>query len=270
MIDQVILAQLVDIIKASVSSFIYTTLQNVPGDCREAMFKCSVHFNTEGVLDIVPSRSEFTKAIRGAIHDLPQTLCDVSYAIDAEYLVNERVETMRPETRYTAIGTATKQKSTEQVLPKPSSNQKHVRLTVAELKSHTDRKMPRKQDESMLVRTPELALPMADELELVGKGYTGKYAPLTSTNVSQLLLDDASHQSIIKEGDVILDSAFDEVEAFVQENSWFNDIYSYCATWDVKAKLSWKGAQAFHIECGSCHARNIGHQYSYRLIIMIH
>jgi len=48
MIDQVILAQLVDIIKASVSSFIYTTLQNVPGDCREAMFKCSVHFNTEG------------------------------------------------------------------------------------------------------------------------------------------------------------------------------------------------------------------------------
>jgi len=42
----------------------------------------------------------------------------------------------------------------------------------------------------MLVRTPELALPMADELELVGKGYTGKYAPLTSTNVSQLLLDE--------------------------------------------------------------------------------
>ena len=52
-----------------------------------------------GLLCISPSRAEFTEAIIGAINDLPQLLCDVSYGIDAEYLINDRVDTMRPETR---------------------------------------------------------------------------------------------------------------------------------------------------------------------------
>ena len=46
---------------------------------------------------------------------------------------------------------------------------------------------PNKSDDDMLVKTPQLAVPMENELELIGKGYVGRYAPLTSTNVSQLL-----------------------------------------------------------------------------------
>lgn len=56
------------------------------------------------------------------------------------------------------------------------------------------------------------------------------------------------HQAVVEHGVVCLDTAFAEVEAFVEENSWFNEIEEFCNTWDVKAKLSWKGAQAFHIE----------------------
>ena len=53
---------------------------------------------------------------------------------------------------------------------------------------------------------------------------------------------------MLSEGTSILHSAFEEIEAFVQESSWFNEIEEFCKTWDVAAKLSWKGAQAFHIE----------------------
>lgn len=46
---------------------------------------------------------------------------------------------------------------------------------------------PSKEDDSLLVRTPDLAVPMEDDLTLQGHGYFGKYAPLTSRNVAQIL-----------------------------------------------------------------------------------
>lgn len=42
----------------------------------------------------------------------------------------------------------------------------------------------------MLVRTPELAVGMEDELGVRGKAIVGRYAPLTATNVKQLLLQE--------------------------------------------------------------------------------
>jgi len=50
--------------------------------------------------------------------------------------------------------------------------------------------MPQKSDDSYGVRTPEAALGMPDQLELIGRGYFGRYAPLTSKNVQQLLLQE--------------------------------------------------------------------------------
>ena len=46
---------------------------------------------------------------------------------------------------------------------------------------------PTKADNDLLVRTPDLAMTMENDLQLVGTGYDGRYAPLTSRNVSQLL-----------------------------------------------------------------------------------
>ena len=46
---------------------------------------------------------------------------------------------------------------------------------------------PTKDDDAMLVRTPDLAMPMEDDLAVHGRGYFGKYAPLTSRNVAQIL-----------------------------------------------------------------------------------
>ena len=45
MVDQVILAQFVHIIKTSVAEFTHKVIQNAPETNREAMFKCSLQFN---------------------------------------------------------------------------------------------------------------------------------------------------------------------------------------------------------------------------------
>jgi len=52
-----------------------------------------------GMLDTVPPRSEFMEDIQQAIHQLPEVLCDVSYGIDADYLLRDRVSDMKPESR---------------------------------------------------------------------------------------------------------------------------------------------------------------------------
>ena len=46
----------------------------------------------------------------------------------------------------------------------------------------------------------------------------------------------------------MLDAAFDEIQQFVQENSWFNEIEEFCNSWNVQTKVKWKDAQAYHIE----------------------
>lgn len=56
------------------------------------------------------------------------------------------------------------------------------------------------------------------------------------------------HQAIVAEGDAVLDAAFDEIQLFVQENAWFNEIEDFCNSWNVHTKLKWKDAQAYHIE----------------------
>ena len=58
----------------------------------------------------------------------------------------------------------------------------------------------------------------------------------------------ADHQAVVAEGDTVLDAAFDEIQQFVQENSWFNEIEEFCNSWNVQTKLKWKDAQAYHIE----------------------
>lgn len=45
MVDQVILAQFVHIIKSSVAEFTNKVIQNAPETSREAMFKCALQFN---------------------------------------------------------------------------------------------------------------------------------------------------------------------------------------------------------------------------------
>lgn len=52
----------------------------------------------------------------------------------------------------------------------------------------------------------------------------------------------------VNEADKLLDAAFSEIDQFVAENLWFNEIQAFCQTWDVNSKVSWKGAQAYHIE----------------------
>lgn len=54
-----------------------------------------------GELDIYPSRDEFLRAVKECLYGLPELLCDASFAIDADYLVRERVNEIKPETRYT-------------------------------------------------------------------------------------------------------------------------------------------------------------------------
>lgn len=46
---------------------------------------------------------------------------------------------------------------------------------------------PTKEENDLLIRTPDLAVPMEEGLQLQGRGYAGQYAPLTSSNVAQLL-----------------------------------------------------------------------------------
>ena len=52
----------------------------------------------------------------------------------------------------------------------------------------------------------------------------------------------------VRECNSLLDSAFTEVDMFVQENASFSEIYQYCSSWNVHSKLNWKSAQAYHVE----------------------
>lgn len=56
------------------------------------------------------------------------------------------------------------------------------------------------------------------------------------------------YQKVVSEAESVIDAAFDEIEQFVQENAWFNEIQEFCSTWNVHTKLGWKDAQAYHIE----------------------
>lgn len=48
LMDQIILAHLVSIIRQTVSTFVCDTMQNVAQHEREAMFKCTLTFNEQG------------------------------------------------------------------------------------------------------------------------------------------------------------------------------------------------------------------------------
>lgn len=54
--------------------------------------------------------------------------------------------------------------------------------------------------------------------------------------------------SAINESSGLLDSAFEEIKLFIEENEWFNEINEFCNSWNVASKLNLKGAQAFNIE----------------------
>jgi len=56
---------------------------------------------------------------------------------------------------------------------------------------------------------------------------------------------------VVEESDTILGFAFDEVDQFLNENSWLNEIQKFCLTWDVHSTFKWERAQAYHIEVSS-------------------
>ena len=46
----------------------------------------------------------------------------------------------------------------------------------------------------------------------------------------------------------LLQSAFEEVDAFAKEHGWISNIYSFVKTWDHEILSSWKGQPASKIE----------------------
>ncbi|XP_013418883.1 dynein heavy chain domain-containing protein 1-like [Lingula anatina] len=241
LVDQVMLAYLVDLAKRNVSVFVYNVMGAGRDAPREGLFLAHLGFNNKDVLGISPSKEKFLRGMTRVLQEIPGILVMKALPMDENPTITDG-ESMMDDS-------ATARTRMSQVT---ATSEKRLRTQDGRTPELNRGKTPTKEEDNLGVATPDLVIkadfPSAEGLVVEGEGFMGQYHPLSKGNLEEKLKNDEEYNRAIKTHTDFLIAGLTEIDDYCKENSWLNEIHQFCKGWNDTSLQEWKGAPAFNIE----------------------
>ncbi|XP_070566099.1 dynein heavy chain domain-containing protein 1-like isoform X2 [Ptychodera flava] len=265
LVDQMLLAHLVALARANISTFVGVTMQAGKDANRDALFKAKLIFTAKSVLTLYPSKEKISKSISEILHNIPNVLCEMAQPMDlvtqapsptqrsesprntAASRSSERSETTFHSTHINGTTSMTKSVTLKvgsemRTTPESRSADTIAQPTLPETVEAT------KSVDNFGVATPDLCLRPTTEIMIGGQGFMGQYSPLSKGNLADKLSNDekVSEFLILHKG--IVQSALTDVDQFCEDHTWLADIHKFVKSWTPKSCKAYKRAEAYSIE----------------------
>ncbi|XP_077979356.1 dynein heavy chain domain-containing protein 1-like [Glandiceps talaboti] len=245
LVDQMLLAHLVALARANISTFVGQTMQAGKEANRDGLYKTKLIFTAKSVLTLYPSKDKLLKAVSDILHSIPVVLCEMAQPMD--------VVTQAPSPTLKSESTNTRKRSSDKTLtPRGGSemattagSQSVDTITHPTIASPVE---ATKSEDNIGVATPDLCVRPTTKMLIDGQGFMGQYSPLSKGNLADKLSNDEQVSEFLTLHKDIMISALADVDQFCKDHTWLADIHQFVRSWSLESCKVFKRAEAYTIE----------------------